>query len=537
MSSGVELLILAPLLIPALLTSGGAATAGVAAAGSVGATGGVTVTGSSIVTTSAFSTGSIATGGAAGGSVSGVATGAAALGGAVLVVGAAGAALLAAHQLHKSYRAALDEYNQRVESEQAEFREINLIHQKETSQALFQARKTRVHATESAEITFLLAGTRKLQRRLGDWPDVEPTLPDACSKLIATLEKPDQDLKLLFAEYESLGAAVADWAAKKRTESIQKSVGTSTLERGDFEQGIAIGISELRDEIYNAPPHILSDQQRGKLKQSLEQVEHLKATQPRMAEQSLRLLRSRVSRELTLGAELYVRKRQEQEKYSARLRELSGHISARAQATLTALDNEELINNGLASSIVATLQAKALVQLKQLSSLVAGELPANLAPLESLAHEADKLFEATGDQLRQLALQIYLEAQVTEVFTELGYRVSTIEGSSADEAGMVATLDRTHGIEVRLDRDGILASELVALSPSNAAIDPEIQEKACSVMDDVIDALKRRGCGVREKKRRHYKLGERSLRVVKTSRKKEAPFVQRNAPNARRIGD
>jgi len=248
-------------------------------------------------------------------------------------------------------------------------------------------------------------------------------------------------------------------------------------------------------------------------------------------------LRGRVSRELALGAAQSVRKRQEQERISTRLRELSGHISARAQATLTVLDDEELTNNSLARATVVALQASALAQLKRLAALVTGELPSNLAPLEALAREADTLFETTGDQLRQIALQIYLESQVTEVFTELGYRVSTVEGSSANEAGMIASLDSGHGVEVRLNRDGNLFSELVAFSPSDAAVDPLLQEKVCSVMDEVIDALRARGCGVREKKRRHFKFGERNLRVVKAPQKKAAPSVPNTAPIARRIGD
>lgn len=173
MSSGIEILLLAPFLFPALAGSGTAVAGGAAA--SV-----VTVSGGSVVTTSAFAAGTTAATPLA------AAGGAAVAGSAVLVAGAAGAALLAAQNLQCSYDAALCEYQKRLDAEQAENAAAKLAG--DASQA--RAQKTRVRAAESAELAFLRAGAQRLQKRLDGWPDVDPRLPDGCARLLEEAAQP-----------------------------------------------------------------------------------------------------------------------------------------------------------------------------------------------------------------------------------------------------------------------------------------------------------------------------------------------------------
>ena len=174
-----------------------------------------------------------------------------------------------------------------------------------------------------------------------------------------------------------------------------------------------------------------------------------------------------------------------------------------------------------------------------MARLLEGDLSADLKPLEKLAREADTLFEVTAEQLRQTALKIYLQDQVAEVFTQLGYRVTTAQASTGAGAttSVLAALDGGRGVEVRLDGDGNMVSELVALKSSATQIEPHAQEKVCDLMDEVFEALRSRGCGVREKKRRHFKRGQRELRVVEESRQQSSPQAPLAAPISRSLGE
>jgi hypothetical protein len=535
MSSGIEVLVFTSFLFPGL-TAGGTSVAAAGAAGAAmsGAAGGVAVAGSSVVTTSAFATGSLA---ATGGVAGGAATGAAVLGGAVFVVGAAGAALLAAHHLHSSYQEALGNYNQRIENERTQFQSASRTRHEAAGVALLQAQKTRIKAAQLAEFAFLQAGVQRLQKRLDGGPDVDPRLPKACAQLLAALEKPKPDFAELFASYEALSAAVADWAKKSRQGQAEKSSASSSVDLKAAKIALEADLAALSEDISLAPAEVLNAQVRLRLKRALSHVEHLSAEQPHMAEQAFKLLRSRVGRELAKGAESASKKLAERELFAARLRELSGRISARSQATLAALDNEEFSQSPLAMTQLDPLKISALNHLQMLATLLGGELPVDLLPLETLAGEADKLFANTGDQLRQLALQIYLESQVLEVFTQLGYRASMVEDLSLSQSGIIATLDTGHGVEMQWDGTGHLSSELVAFSSSSADVAPHLQEKVCALMDDVFEALRSRGCVVREKKRRHFKQGERKLRIVKAPQRRAVASDQTALPIARRVGE
>jgi hypothetical protein len=525
MSSGIEILILAPLLIPGVF--GSAATVAVGTGGAaVG--GGVAVTGSSIATTGAFATGSI---GAAGGTA---ATGAAVAGGAVMVFGAAAAALLAARHIHTTYQAALSEYNQRLDDEYAEGRQATEAGRLATDGALQLVRKTQVQAAEAADVAFLRAGVKRLQKRVEGWPDVDPHLPGACTALLTDLERDQPNLTELFAAYEALNTRVGAVAEKQqaRLKACLRGEQLVAAQRA----AVAAEVVVARSQIGEASTEILADAVRADLNRLLGQVEHLLGTQPVMAEQGLKLLFARISRELTLGAERAAHKRSEQERVSKRLRELAGQISARSQATLSVLDNDELSSYMVAKTRIAALRGAAMTNLERLSKLVSSQLPSDLAPLEKLAHEADALAAKTADELRQIALQTYLESQISEVFTLLGYRVTTVEEPAAYGSSFVAAFDSQRGVEVRVDGQGNMQSELVALSPAGSEVEEDVQEKVCLLMDDVFELLRARGCGVREKKRRHSKKGGAPLRVVKVRNKTDDHYAPTTAPIERRLG-
>lgn len=539
MSSGIEILLLAPLLFPGIIGAG-VTSAGLAAGSTTAASGSVLVSGGSIITTGGFATGgaTAAGGTAAGGAATGMAGGAAVAGSVILVVGSAAAALLAARYLQSSYENALSSYQQRLDAEKTPIYAANQAHQEAMRAALVKAGKTRVKAAESAELAFLRAGVQKLQKRVSDWPGIDPRVPGACARLLADLESPAPDTAALFAAYESLGDLAAKAVARQRETAL------AALAAKDDAAGLKnvvaalqADVAELQQDITQAPRAVLADEMRVELKRSLLQVQALTTAQPRLAHQGLQLLRGRIGRELSLGAEREAKLRQEQAPAAASLRELAGRISARSQATMAVLQDEELVSSPLARAQISGLQARAVGHLERLATLLAGAMPANLVPLETLAGEADALFDETGQQLLNLAQQIYLQDQVAEVFTQLGYQVTTTGDQAAGQSAIMATVNNEHGVEVRLDGAGNLSSEMVAFSAAATEIEPQAQERVCALMDEVFDLLQARGCTVREKKRRHAKKGERSLRVVKSPKKKSAPGVTQAAPVARRLGE
>jgi len=69
------------------------------------------------------------------------------------------------------------------------------------------------------------------------------------------------------------------------------------------------------------------------------------------------------------------------------------------------------------------------------------------------------------------------------------------------------------GVEFQVGEEGRLGAEMVALTPETAVVDQESQEKVCGMIDQVIDELKKRQDGVRERFRSTLQPGE-ALRVV-----------------------
>ena len=329
MSSGIEVLILVPLLLP--LVAGGAVVAGAAV-------------------------------------VAPIAGRTALAGGAILVGGAAGAALLAAQHLNGVYSDSLEEYQQRLGVEHANVQAAFQAHLGETNTANARVRQTDIKAAESAELAFLRSGAQRIQKRFAGLSDVDPRLPQAGIQLLRELERDSPDLSSCHASFQALSEAVTLHAARER-EQLRQRANAARFESGEsaqLQQSLREEIEALTQNIVNAPATTLEVKTRTELKRLLGQVEHLCLTQPQMAEQGLQMLHRRVGRELSQGAERERLNLLRQEQLSAHLRALSGRISARSQATLGVLEDPQLRASPMARATIVPLDRAIALESKPL---------------------------------------------------------------------------------------------------------------------------------------------------------------------------
>jgi len=110
----------------------------------------------------------------------------------------------------------------------------------------------------------------------------------------------------------------------------------------------------------------------------------------------------------------------------------------------------------------------------------------------------------------------YVSSQVTDVLLSLGYQINHLPPERpSGSAGCVALLDSSIGVQFRVEADGRLRTEAVALTESASGSGEEVEERVCALVDQVLQSLRQRPeCRVRERARRRAKSGER-LRVLK----------------------
>jgi len=378
-------------------------------------------------------------------------------------------------QLHKDYQAGLEEYHARAENE--------VKHLAFEAQGEERQRTATRDLLERAAVTGLLDANRTfLLHRVTQLLDAVAPLDNAA----------------LLSQCEALRAGIEESSepVESQLEALRRLAEAANAAALPTASAFNLQIASLRDEI-NAP--LLDTPETREVRdQLLEQLASLKKVAVRqriVAQQGLDLLRRRVYREMQAQAEI----QQERLRQAEARRLLVGGMSAKLHALVRLSD-------------LPTFVASANLFQQRLAWVLATGGEEEMDNLQALARDTDYLFETCERTLQQHLVTEYVSDQVSDVLSSMGYHVRQVEQEEGRQT-LVANLDNAVGVEFQVGEEGRLGAEMVALTPETAVVDQESQEKVCGMIDQVIDELKKRQDGVRERFRSTLQPGE-ALRVV-----------------------
>jgi|GEM_PF-1859845 len=395
-----------------------------------------------------------------------------------VVLGAGGVAYgtyLLLKRLQEDYQVGLHEFHRQANLEAKLRQQLARNEREKTDEALALIEQTRVSSTIQTDADFLRRRVEDLQQR-----HTGEEFTQGCRKLLAQIEQAPERFNAHLDAYRRL----ADAAGKQA-----------------FRNTLQDEIAALREEILSPlldAPEVAET--RAQLIAQLDALKEVAVRQRTVARQGLTVLRRRVYREIKTQAE----RRQARANAAEERRRLVGDILAKIQAIMR-----------LPEMPAFTDRARELSA--RLSEALTRE-EGGLEEIQRIADQAGELFSACEQTLTGQVTTAYIEDELTEVMVSLGYQITRIPGEG-DRHSLVSAVDDAHGIEFRVD-GGHINSEMVALTPDAAVIDTETEEKVCGVVDQVIDELKKRQDGVRERFRTTLQPGDQ-LRVVETGEMEE----------------
>jgi len=438
--------------------------------------------------------------------------------GGVVVAGAA--IYLVARQMKSDYYVAVAQWEEREKSEANERDEARVHFAASMRAGQLMAMELSPTSAADPNTAFMLGALSRLRSRLNstDGDGNGPHSPQSaalrakCEAVLQMVAVAGASAQL--SEFEHLSAQSAAFLAARQGELRGTNADIAALVREE--------VAALEADVRASP--LARGGRSAALKAILERaasVQELAAREPKMALQALQLLQERARGEIKRAAKDDATRLQN----AGRARELAASISANARAVLN-------------QTLLETPRKEAGEMLKRLSALVSAT-PVELSALELLAAQSTALFEQTQTALDERAMQSFLEDQVQQVLSGMGYRVS----SAANSRELVAVLDAGTGVQLHIDGKGALEGKMVALSSGAREISSHEQEKVCNLMDAIFDGLRRRNLVVREKKRRNFKAGQETLQVVQLESETQGDVsseVARRAlatPQARHMGE
>ncbi len=330
--------------------------------------------------------------------------------------------------------------------------------------------------------------------RLSQAPEPDAALLEQCTALLQEIEANPSQVAPAFEKYRLLAAQAAALLAAGSEGTTLKAI-------------LAEELTVLRDEILSP---VLAEERhtelRAKLLAQCASLEEMIAGQPIVAKQGLALLRERLYRELQQQADAQQRRLSRAEE----VRTLVGEALAKLQAVIEQEQPE--------------FSAQATVLLERFSIALAQQ-PDDLATLHQLAELADQIFTGYLHFIEAQTVTSYVGDQISDVLLTLGYRVSQIAPENpAEQRAYVAEVGDDLGLAFRLDGQGQLKTELVALNEQAAGSGQAAQERICTLTDKIFAALRARDCTVRERFRSSLTPGEK-LRVMEATFDEERPAV------------
>lgn len=269
---------------------------------------------------------------------------------------------------------------------------------------------------------------------------------------------------------------------------------------------LLLAMAEVREEI-ESPLFAQTEfaALKAQLLAQLAGLEGMTGRQRKTAEQGLALLRQRIHREVIAQVEREANRKREAEV-----------IRARISVTLPRLQSISQ------QQLLPEFASEAMRFLAELGTRMGGE-SARIFPL---LDEADALFSAAQQRLRDRFTASYLHRQVTDVLQTMGYAVTQIPSESQDTpASLVTRVEGEIGLEVGFDNAGGITTELVSLADEPLMVDDAQQEKVCALVDRILETLQRRNCAIRERFR-SYADEDEQLRTVEIDSEEAAAMYQ-----------
>ena len=413
------------------------------------------------------------------------------------VCAAAYGTYVAIDRLRKGYQTALKEFA--ADSDAGEQARQSLAHDQQLAavMAAATAELTQVSAVEDAGTAFLRHRLRVLAEQSSSLPDQD--LPLQCLTLLRTIEESPTNITAHLTAYHQLTQALI--AARVANPS---------------ESAVDEELAALREEIQS--PLLTTQKRVGTqrlLLNQLEKLQLLKARQPHLALQGIKLLRERMHREAGLQAE----RRDAQRKAAEEMQLLIANCHARLTAVSELPD-------------LPDQAAHAVALFHQLNAALARASTRNLGELRQLTQQADTLFTECERLLQERLVATYISDQVATVLQELDYQVTEVAPDNAQHATLLAKVDNDVAIELRVQGNGKLTTEMVALSEDASRQGQTSQEKVCAVVDQLVSELAKRQCKVRERFRTSLTDGE-MLRVVEAPPEEESIITQKTPKQQR----
>jgi len=419
------------------------------------------------------------------------------------------AAVACSQLLAKEYQRARHELDEQLAAQHARQDAAYAAQQQKATEAQELIALTRLTIDEDATLAFLRNGIEKLHARLTDIPDIDPQMPKQLQELGHSIDvHPDLHATHIKQFYE-LSAIVSQAADRKHTATTSQGDGST--------------LATILDELIRSP--LLASKACAPLRETVAaeraRIEHLPASEHKVRQQCYRNLIRRVKDEISEQARQEQRRMQSVRAFRERVYDVQAKLTA-----VTALhDLPEYVR-----------QAECLRT--QLAQQLANASIDNLEVIHHLAQQADELYTQAPHALETQLKTRYLHEQVCDVLVSMGYKVTTVPPESVGAVAVLLEVDADTGIQVSMDSQGRLVTEMVATNEDAAICHADTQERVCNIVDDIFTHLETRGSQVKVKSRKKRKSGER-LRVVTLTHKRDEMELQRTdgVAKMRRIGE
>ncbi len=382
-------------------------------------------------------------------------------------LGLAYAATKVVQKLHADYEAALADFKRREVEAQARQHAAQVQYMQATADAESLATAMAAAGAEASQV-FVAASLEQilLAAQQNEMAEIHAK---AQALLNALKENPNsEDLAQAAVKLTAeLHTAIGKLSTTKATPAVKQLFDVARIEIGTLQT------VEYRDSFL----------------EQLTKLEALAVDETSVAMQGLANLRERSAKMIHAQIEAQAEKEQR--------RELTGQAVAMLQALSKMEDAPE--------------RKEAVAMLVAIGTLFSSGTAPSINDLQGYVNKAKALFDSCTNRLELAAKSAYITDAVADTLTELGYKVSHVPAEGNE--GCLVSVAQDTGMMVMVDKEGNLKTEMVAFDNDATVPDDEMQEKVCSLVDQVFEGLRKRDIQIQEKIRRSFKKDQK-LKVV-----------------------
>ncbi len=168
-----------------------------------------------------------------------------------------------------------------------------------------------------------------------------------------------------------------------------------------------------------------------------------------------------------------------------------------------------------AQELVPHLSTRSTALKQAIKKFVTNWNGGSLEELEALSQNSELLYHQAQQYIQKQAAAELVYNNVTASFQELGYEVMTLNRYQGRWRGRVALTD-TAGIEFISDPEGGVLSDTVTTDINNVAFNPELEQKVCTTVDEVLEKARAKLAGTGVELRERSRVHGRVPRLVRS---------------------